>query len=209
MEIFSFMAIVVLITVSGALAPGPMFFATISYGAKSGAKSGLIFSVAHTVVEFYLIMLLALGLPVVASETIVKLVIGVIGGVALIAFGLFQIYKSLKDRTEKQKQDMPSHRHLFLIGAILTGLNPYFILWWFTAGAKLIILALEFAALAGVIFMYICHVWMDYVWLTAIAHFAKKGTNALGTKWYRALIVIFGIVLIYFGFSFIIDALVA
>ena len=209
MEILGFVVTVVLITASGALAPGPMFFATISYGAKSGAKSGLIFSVAHTVVEFSLIMVLALGLLAVANETIVKLAIGVTGGVALIAFGLFQLYKSYKNRTEEQKQDMPSHRHLFFMGAILTGLNPYFVLWWFTAGAKLIILALEFAALAGVIFMYICHVWMDYVWLTTIAHFAKKGINALGTKWYRALIAVFGIVLIYFGLTFIIDALLA
>lgn len=85
---------------------------------------------------------------------------------------------------------------------------PYFILWWFTAGARLIILALKFAALAGVIFMFICHVWMDYVWLTSVAHFAKKGTNALGLKWYRSLMAIFGAVLIYFGLTFIINALV-
>ena len=192
MEILGFIATVVLITASGALVPSPMFFATIAYGTKSGAKSGLIFSVAHTVVEFSFIMLLTLGLHTVTSETIVKLVIGVAGGVALIAFGLLQIYNSFKNRSEGKKQDMSSNHHLFLIGIILTGLNPYFILWWFTAGAKLIMLGLEFAALAGVIFMFICHVCMDYVWLIALAYFAKKGTNALGLKWYRSLIAIFG-----------------
>lgn len=56
--------------------------------------------------------------------------------------------------------------------------------------------------------MFICHVWMDYVWLTSIAYFAKKGTNALALKWYKSLIVIFGLVLVYFGISFIVDALV-
>ena len=88
MEIFGFIATVILITASGALAPGPLFFATVSNGAKSGARSGLMFSVAHTVVEFSLIMLLAVGLLTVANETIVKLVIGIAGGIALIAFGL-------------------------------------------------------------------------------------------------------------------------
>ena len=208
MEILGFIATVILITASGALAPGPLFFATISNGTKSGARSGLMFSMAHTVVEFSLIMLLAVGLLTVASETIVKLFIGIAGGIALIAFGLFQIYNSFKDRSLRQKQPMSSSRHLFIVGIILTGLNPYFILWWFTAGARLIILALEFAALAGVIFMFICHVWMDYVWLTSVAHFAKKGTNALGLKWYRSLMAIFGAVLIYFGLTFIINALV-
>jgi threonine/homoserine/homoserine lactone efflux protein len=53
--------------------------------------------------------------------------------------------------------------------------------------------------------MYICHVWMDYVWLISIAHFSHKGKNILGMKWYRYLIGLFGIFLILFGLRFIID----
>jgi len=207
MDILSFVVTVVLVTVSGALAPGPLFFATISHGSKSGAKSGLIFSVSHTVIEFTVIMFLALGLLTIASEPIVKLVIGMTGGIVLIAFGSFQIHNSIKFKTYESKKDQSSYRHLFLIGLAFTGLNPYFILWWLTVGAQLIIISLEFAAFVGVIFMYLCHVWMDYVWLTAVAHFAKKGTNVIGLKWYRSLMVIFGIVLVYFGLSFLIDAM--
>ncbi len=206
MDLFGFVVTVVLITASGALAPGPLFFATVSHGTKTGAKGGLIFSVSHTIVEFTLIMLLALGLLTFASETIVKNVIGIVGGIALIVFGLLQIYFSLKDRSNEKKQYMTSYHHLFFMGIILTALNPYFIVWWLTAGAKLIILSLEFAALTGVIFMFICHVWMDYAWLTSIAYFSKKGTNTLGYKWYKALIIIFGLVIVYFGISFIYDA---
>jgi len=68
-------------------------------------------------------------------------------------------------------------------------------------------MALEFAALLGVVFMFLCHVWMDYVWLTSIAYFAKKGTNVMRLKWYRPLLIIFGVVLIYFGLTFIITAI--
>ena len=207
MDILTFVVTIIFITASGALAPGPLFFATISHGAKTGAKSGFIFSVAHTVVEFSLIMLFALGLLTVASEPTVKLIIGIAGGIVLIAFGIFQIYNSYMAKYKEQKQSIPSYRYLFLIGLAFTGLNPYFILWWLTVGAQLIIMSLEFAALLGVIFMYICHVWMDYVWLTAVAHFSKKGINVLGLKWYRPLMAIFGIVLIYFGITFFIQAL--
>ena len=207
MDMLSFVATVILITASGALAPGPMFFATISQGAKTGAKTGIIFSIAHTLVEFSLIMLLTLGLLTIANKPIVKIIIGVTGGLALIIFGFIQIYNAYNDRSNKKKETLPSHRYLFFLGIIFTGLNPYFVIWWLTAGARLIILALEFAALAGVIFMFICHVWMDYVWLIGISHFAKKGTNLLGSKWYRYLMVIFGGVLIYFGINFLIDAL--
>ncbi len=207
MELIGFIVTIVLITASGALAPGPLFFATVTHGTKTGAKGGLIFSISHTLVEFTLIMLLALGLLTIANEAIVKLVIGVVGGAALIVFGLLQIFFSFKQNSGGQKNYMTSFPRLFFMGIILTGLNPYFIIWWLTAGAKLIILSLEFAAFAGVIFMFICHVWMDYVWLTSIAYFAKKGTNALALKWYKALIIIFGLILVYFGISFIIDGL--
>lgn len=207
MEILGFVVTIVLVTASGALAPGPLFFATISHGAKSGAKTGLVFSIAHTVVEFSLIMVFALGLLTVASEPIVKPVIGIAGGSILIAFGATQIRNSIITKSDELKKPSSSHRHLFLIGLAFTGLNPYFILWWLTVGAQLIIISLEFAALVGVVFMYICHVWMDYVWLTGVAYFAKKGTNVLGLRWYKPLMTLFGAILIYFGLTFLITAI--
>lgn len=207
MDIISFIFTVVLVTASGALAPGPLFFETISQGAKTGAKSGLIFSIAHTVVEFSLIMLFALGLITISKTPGVKFIIGALGGIVLILFGTFQIFKSYKSKIDKNIEKKPSDHRLFLIGIIFTGLNPYFIIWWLTVGAQLIIIAFEFAALLGVIFMYLCHVWMDYVWLTSVAYFSKKGTNILGMKWYRPMMAIFGFVLIYFGLSFLIDVL--
>ena len=206
MDLFSFVVTVVILTASGALAPGPLFFATISQGTKHGAKTGLVFSIAHTVVEFSLIMLFALGLLTVASEPIVKIVIGIVGGIVLIAFGAFQIRNSFKSNLDEVKKPKSSYKHLFLIGVVFTGLNPYFILWWLTVGGQLIIMALEFAALLGVIFMFLCHVWMDYVWLTGVAYFAKKGTNIVGLKWYKPLMIIFGVILIYFGVTFILGA---
>jgi threonine/homoserine/homoserine lactone efflux protein len=205
MDLFSFVVTVIILTASGALAPGPLFFATITHGTKHGAKSGLIFSIAHTVVEFLLIMLLALGLLTVASEPIVKMVIGLIGGIVLIAFGTIQIRNSIISNPEDLKKPKASYRHLFILGLAFTGLNPYFILWWLTVGAQLIIIALEFAALFGVLFMFVCHVWMDYVWLTGTAYFAKKGTNIMGLKWYKPLLIVFGVILIYFGITFIIS----
>jgi threonine/homoserine/homoserine lactone efflux protein len=205
MDLFSFVVTVIILTASGALAPGPLFFATVTHGTKHGAKSGLIFSFAHTVVEFLLIMVLALGLLTVASEPIVKMVIGLIGGIVLIAFGAIQIRSSVISNPEDLKKPKASYRHLFILGLAFTGLNPYFILWWLTVGAQLIIIALEIAALIGVLFMFICHVWMDYVWLTGTAYFAKKGTNIMGLKWYKPLLIVFGVILIYFGITFIIS----
>jgi threonine/homoserine/homoserine lactone efflux protein len=90
-----------------------------------------------------------------------------------------------------------------LTGLTFTGLNPFFIIWWLTAGANLILLALEFAALPGVVFMFLCHVWIDVVWLTLVAHFAQLGTNIVGHKGYRVILAVFGLALVYYGLTFL------
>lgn len=206
MDIFSFAITVIVLSASGALAPGPLFFVTITHGARSGTKSGITFSVAHTIIEFTLVMLLALGLLSVANESVVRFAVGVAGGVALVVFGALQILSSLHEAKEPES-GQASTRSLFLIGLALTGLNPYFIIWWLTIGANLIFLSLEFAGLFGVVFMYVCHVWVDYAWLTLVAGFAKRSTKILQFKWYRLMIAVFGAILIYFGLSFLVDAL--
>ncbi len=206
MDITQFIFTVIFITASGALAPGPLFFATISQGSQSGAKTGLIFSLAHTIVEFTLIMLFAIGLLRFAHEPSIKQTIGILGGIALILFGSFQVRNAIKRNVKQNTSQHSDTKRLFIIGMVFTGLNPYFIIWWLTVGAQLIVLSLEFASMIGVIFMYICHVWMDYVWLIGISHFAKKGRNIIGMKWYVPMLGIFGIILIYFGVQFIVDA---
>lgn len=210
MDALNFVVTVISLTASGALAPGPLFFVTISHGAKSGAKSGFLFSIAHTLVEFTLVMLLAFGLLTVVDEQGLhpaKIAIGVIGGIALLVFGAVQIHASITSKPEETVFGRMAKRNLLITGLIFTGLNPFFIVWWLTAGLNLILLSLEFASFAGVILMYICHVWMDYLWLTSVAHLAKIGTNVIRLKWYRVIMVIFGGVLIYFGLMFLIDSL--
>ena len=207
MEILDFVVTVILVTASGALAPGPLFFANLTKGSRVGAKGGVIFSVAHTLVEFMLVMILAFGLLILSTE-LVKIVVGVAGGVVLVAFGALQIYGSLNLKKESLQVNVEtSSQYLLVLGLVFTGLNPFFIIWWLTAGAQLIIISLELASLAGVFLMYLCHVWMDYVWLIATAHLAKKGMKVVGLRWYRVLIAFFGAVLIYFGFTFLVSSI--
>jgi threonine/homoserine/homoserine lactone efflux protein len=207
MNALNFVATIVLVSASGVLSPGPLFFAAISQGTRVGARSGLVLSIGHTLVEFTLVMLLAVGLLTVANTPNIKLVVGVTGGIVLIAFGIMQIRNSLVSRFGEPKSSGVEFRSLLLTGLAFTGLNPFFIIWWLTVGAELILMSLAFAALAGVVFMYVCHVWMDYAWLTALAHFAKVGTSVAGFKWYRLIMAVFGAILIYFGLTFLFSSL--
>jgi threonine/homoserine/homoserine lactone efflux protein len=207
MDVFSFAVTIILVTGSGALAPGPLFFENLTQGARFGAKSGLVFSLAHNVVELALVMLLALGLLTFVHNLAVQRAIGIVGGAVLVAFGAAQVGGSLRLTPREHDQTKAAADRLFLLGLALTGLNPFFVVWWLTAGAQLIMISLEFASFAGVALMYLCHVWMDYAWLTGTAHFAKIGLNLMGQKWYRVLTATFGAALIYFGFNFVLNAL--
>lgn len=207
MDILTLISTVVIISVSGALAPGPLFFATVSYGTKMGAKSGLVFSIAHTIIEFPLVILLgtivAVGSQTIAEELTIKLLIAAVGGLALLVLGALQIYKGVFSRFDVSNKSGVASRKPLFVGLVLTGLNPFFIGWWLTVGLKLIVDAWAFAFLAGIVIMYLSHIWMDYVWLTAVAHFAKMGMNVVGAKGYKAVVIVFGAVMIFFGLLFL------
>ena len=208
MNLVDFVGTVIVVTASGALAPGPLSFGILMQGSKEGARSGFSCAVGHTLVEFPLVLALALGLLAAASQPTIKAVIGLIGGLGLIGFGVLQIYGTLKSKTESGEKTRARNLPVssVVLGLALTGLNPYFILWWLTIGSVLIVQALAFAAIIGVLIMYIAHVWMDYAFLTSLAYFAKKGRNIAGSKYYKLLLTAFGLILVYYGMTFIWDA---
>ena len=82
---------VVLVSASGALASGVLFFAAIVNGVKGGVRSGLYVALGHMVVELSLVFLLALGLLSAVSLPNVRMAIALGGGVALIGFGGVQL----------------------------------------------------------------------------------------------------------------------
>ncbi len=207
MDLVNFVATVVVVTASGALAPGPLFFGLLMHGSKEGARAGFSAAIGHTIVELPLVLALALGLLAAASQPMIKGVIGVVGGLGLIGFGVLQIYETIKSKPVSA--EIPKAKNLpassLILGLALTGLNPYFILWWLTIGSVLIVQALAFAAIIGVLIMYVSHVWMDYAFLTTIAHLGKKGKAIVGSRYYKLVLTAFGLVLIYYGATFVLD----
>jgi threonine/homoserine/homoserine lactone efflux protein len=84
---------VILVSASGVLSPGPLFFIII-YGSKQGVTGGIKIAFGHTIVEFPLVITLALGL-FTFSQVFVNYenlkIISIIGGIAIIVFALIQI----------------------------------------------------------------------------------------------------------------------
>ena len=196
---------VILISLSGALAPGPLLFTNLSNAPRWGWKGGVWLSLGHTCIELPVILLIAFGLSYAIYLPFVQIIIASLGSIVLIVFGILQIRESLSTIEQTDQVDLAKSqpaRHPFLIGLIFSAFNPFFIVWWFTVGATIVLTALLFAALVGVIIMFLSHVWIDYVWLAGTAWATKQGAHLIGSKGYRVLLVVFGILLIYFGIRF-------
>jgi len=84
-EVLAFAGMVILISASGVMSPGPLFAANISYGLKQGVKAGIKMAYGHTVVELPLIILLGVGILSLESFPQYRIVIAVLGALGLIA----------------------------------------------------------------------------------------------------------------------------
>jgi threonine/homoserine/homoserine lactone efflux protein len=214
MDLLGFGAQVVFTSASGVMSPGPLFFANLVYGSKQGIYSGMKMAHGHTIVELPLIIILASGLITFSSITTTNLVsklISLSGGIVILVFSAVQIEALLKKKKGEKKIYFNTHnkKDPLIIGSILSALNPFFILWWLTAGLKLISDSLELYGFAmGIVVVFSFHIWMDYGWLAVTAHLISRGTLIFRSKYYPILLLALNAALIYYGIYFIVTGLI-
>ena len=203
MEIlFSFAIMVIAISASGVMSPGPLFAANIVYGLKEGKIAGLKMAVGHTIVELPLIILLGIGTVSIETFPEYRITLTIIGAIGLFSFAALQIKSIFKKNFEKSRNPT---KNSFFAGIFLTALNPFFLIWWFTIGFILITESIALWGIYGILILFIFHIWMDYVWLFAIAGFASKAKNILSNRNYKMLIIGLSMILVYFGINFLLQ----
>ncbi len=201
-ELIGFGIMVIAISASGVMSPGPLFSANIIYGLKEGKVAGLKIAVGHTIVEFPLIVLLGTGIITTNIFPDYRIIITIIGALGIFAFAGLQIRSLLQKNIQK---NLKSSRGPILTGIFLSVLNPFFIVWWLTIGFKLITESIEIWGFIGIIVLFLFHIWMDYVWLYIVAFFASKTRNFLSNRNYKILIISLTVILIYFGIEFLLE----
>jgi len=200
---------VIVITSSGALSPGPLTASVIKIGNREGWKAGFFASIGHMIVEFPLVMLIAFGIVMFLMQPISVITIGLVGGAFIIFLGIITIMDARKgfNVEEEGEKVIKKIQSPLLIGLMLSLFNPFFIIWWLGVGSPMVIEAVQLAGYFGILIMYIAHVWMDYAWLSIIAHFSYRGSHFLTSKGYKILMGAIGLLLIYFGVNMIYNIL--
>ena len=202
-QLLEFAIAVITISVSGVMSPGPLFAANVAYGLKGGARAGLKMAYGHTIVELPLVILLGVGALSLDSVPQFRETVALAGAISLFVFAGIQIKSVLK----KPSSIFEGRHGPFIAGIMLSALNPFFLIWWFTIGFKLISDSLVLASFAGIGIMFAFHIWMDYAWLCTVGFLSSKGKKILSSKNYNIFMIAISGVLVYFGIVFALEAL--
>ncbi len=201
MTVLIFLAQVVLISLSGVMAPGPVTATTIAIGSRN-RYAGTLVSIGHGIVELPLIIIITLGMGTIFQYDSSKIVIGLAGG-AMLVFMAVQMLRSIKKldiNSGHAKRDKP-----ILAGIVLTAGNPYFLVWWATVGLKLATDAKGLGIWAFAAFALV-HWLCDLIWCQALSWASFKGTRLVGSGSQKIVPAICSAAMFLFGIKFIFDA---
>jgi len=196
-----FLVQVVVISLSGVMAPGPVTAVAIAKGPRSRFAGALI-AVGHGIVEFPLMILLILGIGRILKLTYTQIIIGLAGGAFLLIMATQMLHSAY--RPDEQKV-AATNRSPVVLGIVLSAGNPYFLVWWATVGLALATRATGLGIWAFAMFAVV-HWLCDFIWLTLLSWASFKGSVLLGGKSGRIVPIICAGVLRLFGLYFIIDA---
>jgi threonine/homoserine/homoserine lactone efflux protein len=200
-ELIIFLTGAVVVSLSGVMAPGPMSAATIASGARN-RHAGALIAIGHAIVEFPLMLLIMGGAKKLFELSTVRMVIGLAGGLVLIAMAIQIIRGDAKPDSPKKSH---TYKRPILTGIILSGGNPYFLVWWATIGLALATRARQLGILAFGLFA-IVHWLCDLIWLEALSWASFKGSVLLGKRAQRYILLICAIALLFIAAVFLYDA---
>ena len=203
-DIIEFAIIVIIISASGVMSPGPLFAANITYGLKQGTKAGIKIAIGHSLVELPLVILLGIGILSLEIFPEFKTIISILGAITLFVFAFIQIKSTLK---KNKKSETKLKQGPIITGVLLSALNPFFIIWWLTIGLKLISDAMAIWAFVGILIVFVLHVWMDFVWLGSTAFLISKSKKIISNTNYKIIMLALSVILIYFGITFLTDVI--
>jgi len=182
---------------TGALAPGPTLVATINASVAGGWTMGPKVTLGHMLSELVLVLVIVAGLATAALQYTTA--IAVIGGVALIVFGILTISGS---RTASLSGIGSSTATVtanpYLAGFFTSIANPYFWIWWLTVGGAMVLTGLAGGIILACVFMA-GHWCADLGWFTVVSTGISKGKTLLSDTTYRWIMVACGAFLIIFG----------
>jgi len=204
LEIFIFSFLVAL---TGALSPGPLLTFTIykSLKQKRGYLAAIYILLGHATIEFALIIALLAGASLIFQNIIFLTLVGFIGGMFLVIYGIFAIRGVLKTDFETnftlEENIVKGYKGNSYIGGILVSLsNPFWTFWWAVIGLSLMV-SFDITLLMPIemLVFFIGHELGDIVWYLPLSIFVYYGGKSLNPRIYKYVLLGCGVFMIVFG----------
>jgi len=148
----------------------------------------------HAVLELIVVVAVARGLGGVMRRPRVTRTIAAAGGLTLLWLAWSMVRDGLAQRVVTEGPPAGMSGVPVLIGAAVSVSNPYWLLWWVTAGASYMAFSLARGP-AGLGAFYVGHVLSDFAWYSAVAGAVVVGRGVMGPAVYNGVIVVAGLFL--------------
>jgi threonine/homoserine/homoserine lactone efflux protein len=204
MTLIAFLAQVIVISLSGVMAPGPVTAAAIGLGSHN-KHAGISMAAGHAIVELPLMVIIILGAGRLFRYPTAQTIIALAGGVFLLLMAL-QMFAQLRANTDPCAAYAGTSP--LTAGILLSATNPYFLIWWATVGLALATRAGELGIWAFALFAMV-HLFCDLIWLEILSWATFKGSRIFGPKSQKVVLTVCAGALLIFGIKFLFDALVS
>jgi len=200
LEFLTLLSLGVVVGLSGAVIPGPLFAFTVFDTSRKRAITGHRIILGHAVWESVIILIILLGFGGLMTRN--TLVIYIVGGVALAFMGVSMI------RSKGREISMENSRvnSSFVGGIFYTAFNPTQPLWWATAGLALLLTGLEVMGIMGVFIVTAGHWLSDLAYYSFVSFMVHRHERYINPH-QKTISIVLGVFMALLGAYFLIQSI--
>ena len=200
LEFLTLLSLGIVVGLSGAVIPGPLFAFTVFDTSRKRAITGHRIILGHAVWESVIILIILLGFGGLITRN--TLVIYIVGGVALAFMGISMI------RSKGREISMENSRvnSSFVGGIFYTAFNPTQPLWWATAGLALLLTGLEVMGIMGVFIVTAGHWLSDLAYYSFVSFMVNRHEKYINPH-QKTISIVLGVFMALLGTYFLIQSI--
>ena len=211
-QVWMIFSLSLLMSLSGALMPGPLLTYTIARTLRTprqGWLTGARVIAGHAVIESLLVCGLVLGVVEFLRAPLAVKIIAVVGAVLLLYMGLGLLRETIRGRridldestaAAPEKGNLVARLSPALAGALVSMSNPYWWIWWVTIGSAFLVrYEITLARWQALLAFFVGHELGDLGWYSAVSISLHLGRRSIPVGVTRGIFAACGVAIIGFG----------
>lgn len=198
------------IAIAAVVSPGPVTATILSESPRQGWRVGPLVAGGHSSLDLLMVVLISFGLATVLRHPLARTLIGLLGGLTLLAIGGSYINAAARGTIhlpDPERAHRPSsYSTLFGLGVVMTLANPFWYLWWVAVATGYLAQA-QAVGIGTLAAFYFGHISADFAWDTFLSASVSAGRRFLTNRRYRVLILVSGGFMAYLGIVFFFSSL--